>query len=189
MLIDVANTKIKMSAFKILLQGVIFALCFILFILAFSADWLKMNFMHINIEQVLFHLRFPLLNKSTPFIKEFCIEVLFPSVVFAILVVLIRKALWQIVAITAIFVASLCIANDRLQIVAYLKQKNNVSTLYENHYKPFDIANLAGFTPKQNLIVIFAESLESTFSAKNIPNTIGGGEIALLLVNTRPLVS
>ena len=31
MLIDVANTKIKMSAFKIVLQGVIFALCFILF--------------------------------------------------------------------------------------------------------------------------------------------------------------
>lgn len=108
---------------------------------------------------------------------------LFPSVVFAILVALIRKSLWQIVAITAIFVASLYIINDRLQIVAYLKQKNNVSMLYENHYKPFDIANLAGFAPKQNLIVILAESLESTFSAKNIPDYIpkvaqngGGGE-------------
>ena len=31
MLIDVANKKIKMPTFKILLQGVIFALCFILF--------------------------------------------------------------------------------------------------------------------------------------------------------------
>ncbi len=54
MLIDVANKKIKMATFKIVLQGVIFALCFILFDIAFGADWLKMNFMHINIEQVAF---------------------------------------------------------------------------------------------------------------------------------------
>ena len=167
---------------KILISGAIFVLCFASFALAFSADWLKMNFMGVNIEQILFHLRFPLVSKSTPYIKDFCIEVLLPSVALAIFVIYIRK-LWLKLALSiVIFIACIYIVEDKFEITAYLEQSKKVSDFYEKYYMPFDSANLADFTPTQNLIVIFAESMESTFSSKNIPTNfanraqIGGGE-------------
>ena len=166
---------------KMLISGAIFALCFASFALAFSADWLKMNFMGVNIEQILFHLRFPLVSKSTPYIKDFCIEVLLPSVALAIFVIYIRK-LWLKLALSiVIFIACIYIVEGKFEITAYLEQRKKVSDFYEKYYMPFDSANLTDFTPTQNLIVIFAESMESTFSSKNIPTNfanraqIGGG--------------
>ena len=136
-----------------------------------------MNFMNVNIEQILFHLRFPLLGKSTPFIAEFCIEVLLPSLGLTLLVIFLRKIALQVALSAVIFVACVFIVEDKFEILAYLEQRKVVSNLYENHYKRpldiIDVANLADFVPKQNLIIIFAESLESTFSSANIP--IGGG--------------
>lgn len=168
------NRQIRnMTIFQILISAVIFALCFISFALALSADWLKMNFINVGgIEQILFHLRFPLVSKSTPYVKEFCIEVLFPSVVLAIFVIYIRKLWLKVVLSIMVFITCIYIVEDKFEIIAYLEQSKKVSDFYEKYYMPFDSANLANFTPTQNLIVIFAESMESTFSAKNIPTNL-----------------
>ncbi len=144
-----------------------------------------MNFMDINIRQILFHLQFPLLSKSTPYIKEFCIEILFPSVVLSLLVIYMRNIWLKAILSIVVFSACIYIVEDKFEITAYLEQRKKVSDFYENYYMPFDSANLSDFTPKQNLIIIFAESMESTFSAKNIPATLRGGGIHLI---TRHLV-
>lgn len=166
---------------KYLAQCSIFLFCAICFALAFSADWLKMYFMNVNIEQILFHLRFPLVSKSTPFIKDFCIEVLLPSLGLALLVVYIRKISLQIVLSAMICASSMYIVESKFEILAYLEQRKIVSNLYENHYATFDFENFSDFTPRQNLIIILAESLESTFSSANIPSALsnadGGGDL------------
>lgn len=162
---------------KYLVKCAIFAFCALCFMCALSADWLKLHFMNVNIEQILFHLRFPLVSKSTPFISNFCIEVLLPSLGLALLVAYIRKISLQVVLSAIICTSSIYIVESKFEILAYLEQRKILSNLYENHYATFDLTNFSDFTPKQNLIIILAESLESTFSAANIPlrNANGGG--------------
>ena len=199
----------KQKIITLCIYGGIFALIFIGGVVLFSAYFVKDTFGGVGFEQILFHLRFPLLDNNVPFVGKFINKVIIPALACAFVITfpqITLKILTQFYAflkkatlgkLTFAFVLfALCVnvTNNKLKITRYLKTQTEFSNLYETHYNkpPFDIvnsANLAGFTPKQNLIVIFAESLESTFSAKNIPNTIGGGEIALLLVNTRPLVS
>lgn len=166
------------KSLKIIAQCGVFVFCALCFTLAFSADWLKLHFMNVGIEQILFHLRFPLIDKSTPYISNFCIEVLLPSLGLALLVIYLRKTL-QIVLGAIICMASIYIVESKFEVLAYLEQRKIVSNLYENHYKKFDFTST--FTPKQNLIIIFAESLESTFSGANIPtktnNQSGGGDL------------
>lgn len=166
----------------ILTKCAIFVFCTTCFILALSADWLKLYFMNVDIEQILFHLHFPLVSKSTPFIKDFFIEVLLPSFGLALLVIYLRKISLQIVLSAVICTSSIYIVESKFEILAHLEQRKIFSNLYENHYIAFDLTNFSDFTPKQNLIIIFAESLESTFSSANIPSTLsniqaGGGLI------------
>lgn len=165
---------------KILAKCGIFVFCVSCFILALSADWLKLYFMNVNIEQILFHLRFPLVSKSMPFVKDFFIEVLLPSFGLAALVIYLRKISLQLVLSAVICTSSIYIVESKFEITAYLEQRKILSNLYENHYKAFDLISVSDFTPKQNLIIILAESLESTFSSANIPSTLsniqaGGG--------------
>lgn len=164
---------------KYLAKCAIFAFCALCFMLALSADWLKLHFMNVNIEQILFHLRFPLVSKSTPFISNFCMEVLLPSFGLALLVAYIRKISLQVVLSAIICTSSIYIVESKFEILAYLEQRKILSNLYENHYATFDLTSLSDFTPKQNLIIILSESLESTFSAANIPlrNANGGGDL------------
>ena len=180
----------------------IFTLIFIGGVVLFGAYFVREVFGGVGFEQILFHLRFPLLGGDTPFVSKFISKVLLPALACAFVIsfpqltlkiltqcyTFLKKATLSKLAFAfVLFALCLNITNNKLKITHYLKTQSEFSNLYETHYKPFDNVNLAGFTPKQNLIVILAESLESTFSSKNIPNIIGGGGIKL--VNIRPLAS
>lgn len=179
----------------------VFGLVFIGGVVLFGAYWVKSAFGAVDFSQILFHLRFPLLDNNTPFVGKFLGQVLLPAFACAFLITFpqitlkvitlfyawLKKATFGKVAFAfVLFALCLNITNNKLKITRYLKTQETYSNLYETHYKPFDSANLANFTPKQNLIIILAESMESTFSAKNIPAQIGGGETPLI---TRHLVS
>ena len=185
----------KQKIITLCIYGGIFALIFIGGVVLFGAYFVRETFGGVGFEQILFHLRFPLLDNNVPFVGKFVNKVIIPALACAFVITfpqITLKILTQFYAflkkatlgkLTFAFVLfALCVnvTNNKLKITRYLKTQTEFSNLYETHYKPpFDIvnsANLAGFAPKQNLIVNFAESLESTFSAKNIPNTIGGGE-------------
>ncbi len=181
----------KQKIITLCIYGGIFALIFIGGVVLFGAYFVKDTFGSVGFEQILFHLRFPLLDNNVPFVGKFVNKVIIPALACAFVITFpqitlkiltqfytfLKKAtLGKLTFAFVLFALCVNVTNNKLKITRYLKTQTEFSNLYETHYKAFDIANLAGFAPKQNLIVIFAESLQSTFSAKNIPNTIGGGE-------------
>lgn len=87
-----------------------------------------------------------------------------------------KTKVFKVALSLALFALCVNVVVNRFKIKDYLHTQTQYSQLYENHYKPFDSANLAGFTPKQNLIIILVESLESNLAAYTSEN--GGGGIA-----------
>lgn len=179
----------------------IFTLCFIGGIVLFSSYFIVRVFGRVDFNAILFHLRFPLLDNenSANFIGDFILRVIIPSLFCAFCITfpkLIQKCViwlyyWFLKAgfgkcVFAFVLFALCInvANNKLKITRYIKTQQELSSLYETHYKAFDSTALANFSTQnhQNLIVIFTESLESTFSAKNTPANGGG-------ICIRPLAS
>lgn len=184
----------KQNLRAICIYVAVFGLVFIGGVVLFSAYFVRDTFGNVPFSQIVFHLRFPLLGGDTPFVGKFVNKVIipaflcafcitFPQLVLKIIIAtigfLFQKATFGKVAFAfVLFALCLNVTNNKLKITRYLKTQETYSNLYENHYKPFDSANLANFKPKQNLIIILAESMESTFSSKNIPAQIGGGERA-----------
>ena len=194
----------------------VFVLCFSGGVVLFGAYFIVRHFGTVDFGQILFHLRFPLLDGDTPFVAAFVKTVLAPSLVLSLCLAfpleiyrfvrfrflpfslkiyafLSKRATISKLAFgIALFALCLNATNNKLKITRYLKAQESYSTLYEKHYKAFDDSVLQGFSPKQNLIVILAESLESTFSSQNIPAQsqyaqMGGGGVKVPCI--RPLAS
>lgn len=187
-----------MTKKQIFVNLIVFVLCFSSALMMFGAYWVAKSFGATDFAQILFHLRFPLLDGSTPLVGSFIAKVLLPSFAVAMLVaftqpcvkigvkfakffydfVLSNNAkIAKITFAVALFALFLNITNNKLKITRYLNTQESYSSLYEEQYAPFDKQALANFTPKQNLIVIFAESLETTFSAASTPKNGGGGRL------------
>lgn len=179
-----------------LVNFIVFALCFCGALVFFSAYFIASSFGAVDFSQILFHLRFPLLdNENTIFIGTFLKKVILPSfliafcVAFAPLVVKMLKLFYELILlrffyhfilrvktakiIFAVVLVALFLnmTNNKLKITRYFKTQQTYSNLYENHYKAFDTTSLQDFSRQnhQNLIVIIAESFESTFSSQNVP--------------------
>ncbi len=180
---------------------IVFALLFSGGVVLFGAYFVVRYFGVVDFGQILFHLRFPLLDGDTPFVSDFAKSVILPSFAVALCLAfphqiyrfvryhflpfslkiyafLSKRATISKLALgIALFALCLNVANNKLKITRYLKTQVAYSTLYEQHYKAFDESALQDFTPTQNLIVILAESLESTFSSQNVPfatQNVGG---------------
>lgn len=194
------KTKFNFSSFCV--NFIVFALCFSGAFVMFGAYWLVKVFGVVDLGQILFHLRFPLVDENTPFVASFIKRVVLPSFALSFFITYTEfsikclKFIYEVIVLKffynfvlsqkakvakcvfalALFALFLNITNNKLKITRYLNTQESYSTLYEEHYKPFDEVLLQDFSPKQNLIIILAESLESTFSAQNIPQSkLGGG--------------
>lgn len=186
----------------ILVNFISFLLVFCGVFVLVGAYWCQNTLGDVDFNAIVFHLQFPLLGNGVPFVVEFILQVLLPSIIIALIITyasfVVRiiskifqkskefaKAFYQsclkkpnitkIAIAVALFALCLNATNNKLKITKYLKAQMNYSQLYEEHYKAFDAANLADFKPTQNLIIIIAESMESTFSGVNSPKLRGGG--------------
>ena len=85
----------------------------------------------------------------------------------------------QFVILFTIAIISYYTAEHYLHLSGYWQSRNKISTLYENYYQDYDDSVLKNSDilknnqPKQNLIVIFAESLTSALTSRTNPNGIG----------------
>lgn len=170
----------------------IFVFCGAFLLLA--SQWIKDNFETNDFGIILFHLRLPMLGNGVPMIYQFMLKVVVVSLIIAFCVafygIVIKmiaslyarlsaiKPLYKSISLVtfAIVLFVLCanIVVNRFHIRDYLQNQKEYSQLYENHYTSYNLANIKHIKqttqPKQNLILIIAESLESNFS-----NYIGGG--------------
>lgn len=178
---------------------IVFVIVFCGAFLLLASQWIKSNFETSDFGIILFHLRFPLLGNGVPLVASFIFKVVCASLLIAFCVSYTKLAIsfirfaynistnligkistsklttFKVVFSIALFALCANIVVNRFHIKDYVRTQTQYSQLYENHYKPFDSANLAGFTPKQNLIIILVESLESNLILQTSENEGGGG--------------
>ncbi|MGX2983002.1 LTA synthase family protein [Helicobacter sp. 23-1045] len=94
---------------------------------------------------------------------------------------LLRSASFSLCVSVCFFIIAFEMADSKLQIAESIKEKLSrkvhYSNFYEEHYITPKISDFKAPKNKRNLIVIFAESMESTYSSKNIPSGGGRNEI------------
>ena len=175
----------------------IFFISFLSGILFFGALYFKFG---LSIEQLLFVFAFPITGTNDAItamiVKEVLVQVICPSALLAVFMVLLPKILhsklagkiynltqnllreimaksikFSLCVSVCLFILAFSFADSKLKFSAMIE--NHFFKPYSNFYEENYITpNASDFTkPKnaRNLIVIIVESLESTFSAANIP--------------------
>ena len=174
---------------KILIFSFKYVLIAVVTFLGLSAKWYLNNYSGTKIEEMIFTLRAPLDGMETGIMDSFQNYVLWPTAFILIGFLLIielfpkiklsrkskeSKTLALKVEIPLVillllfsFNHSLAMYHD-LNIKGYLENQANSSTLYEEHYADPNSVELSFPENKPNLIHIFLESMETTYTTKEI---------------------
>ncbi len=151
---------------------IVFVLCFLGGVVILSSYWITKHFEVSDFGQILFHLRFPLLGNGVPLVGSYLFSVVLTSAIIAFCIAwmqLTAKILakfysccvrafdrfgnrktkaFKVILSLALFALCVNVVVNRFKVKDYLHTKTQYSQLYENHCKPFDSANLAGFCTK-----------------------------------------
>lgn len=147
-------------------------------LLAFSAKWLFETWTSLTMDELVFHLTTSLEGTNTDMIKAYCLKCVVPAIICLIAVV----AIWVICSlkkksINKIIVA-MCLAGivvtgttvavtwQKLNIGEYLKGQHTYSEFIDDNYADPSTTNVSFPEQKRNLIYIFWESMEATYSDK-----------------------
>lgn len=137
--------------------------------------WLTRQFANPTIEEIMFCLTTPISGTDFNTILKFVIMVILPALIHTCTFFLIFKFLKDekkqkiyrilllIFGICEIVVACLY-AQKKLDIINYIKSQNNDSTFIKENYVKVDYNKIKIPKKKNNLIVIYLESMESTFA-------------------------
>ena len=157
--------------FRCLSKLCLFVTVFLGVLCLFLGLWVKKNFPNVTYEELLFFIYSPLAGCDVEIIKLFLVQCLFPSfsVTFCLvflkqIVVLISKKynfFLVLTSLTALFVTA-------FQLYRYrgCPMQEEISSFYEQHYVSLQNTSLTFPKHKKNLILLFVESLEQTFSDK-----------------------
>lgn len=145
-------------------------------LLAFSAKWMFKTWTSLTMDELVYHLTTPLEGTNTDMIKAYCNQCAVPTIlVFALALMLVlanrnkekmfRKIIGLLsvlaIGITAVTVS---ITWNILDIGSYLKGQNTYSTFIDTNYVDPSSVNITFPEEKRNLIYIFLESMEMTYS-------------------------
>lgn len=157
------------KVFSFFRQGFVFVVIFFALVAVLATLWVKEHFFIQHFGQILYHLRFPLLNIGEELPLSFAKFCLPPALLAALLLVFLtrKKATIQGVATLAVVFVCAIFINQQLQIADFFKAQSERSDLYEKHYRTFSLT-----PPPQNLknlVVIFIESMSSAFTTDSVP--------------------
>ena len=176
---DPVEKKKKGSAISLILTvpvliGVAFAA-----LLTFTLRWALSFWADLTMDEIVYHLTTPLEGTGEDIMMKFYIFALLPALVVLALVcvilVMIRKKRkgWYGRGLAVIFVltliavgASTGYAWNNLKIDEYLKNQSITSSFIEENYVDPNAVTLKFPKTKRNLIYIFLESFETTFTDK-----------------------
>ena len=144
-------------------------LIFIGYMFASSASWMIKKFGNLTYEQIMFHADIPL-DTDVRLIKSyFQNTVIIAVILVTILYFLTRKVNKKhcLALASVFFVAAICWTYQKLNIGSLLAERNNFNVtgnFYEEHYVEPKSVSIVAPDKKRNLIMIFAESMESTYA-------------------------
>lgn len=142
---------------------------FISYILISSAIWVIRKFGQVTYEQIVFHLNMPLDAEIKLIYSYFQNTFLMASIITVVLFYLIKKKIIvkHLILSILFFVCSIAMSCYKLNISNMIKEYNNkseISKFYEQHYVDANNTIIKSPINKRNLILIFAESMESTYA-------------------------
>jgi len=145
----------------------------------FSLIWLKKEFGAVSLEQLMFFAQMPILESNPEVIKTFIVKVLLRSIGITSAICIVLFYFWRrkrnFFRNSCCFLAGgyfliLAVSWFYLQVSDYLRRNSTgeVGTFYEENYVFPETVTIGEPEEKQNLILIYVESMEVTYSDVNI---------------------
>ena len=140
-----------------------------------SVRWAFSLFANLRMEEIVYELRAPLEGTGNGMILDYLIKCLFPAIcvglVIAILYALLHKrrifrriSIVLAIVLSAALVISAVYFSSKVGLIRYIKDSFSDSDYIEKHYADPKSVSLQFPEKKRNLIFIFLESMETTFS-------------------------
>lgn len=138
------------------------------YVIAFSAGWAFDYFGLSCFEQIIFHLKVPLEGTNTQFIKDWVIKCFLKALVVSFTQAVIFRfpdfRLYYGSSCIAAFLICLCYGIFRIGLPEYIFNQFRFTDLYETYYADGRNVKLAFPEKKRNLILLYVESLETTYT-------------------------
>lgn len=169
----------KKGLLSIILLILLFGIsCFVLCAML----WLFRTWPRLQMSELIYQLTMPFTGTGSKMIENFLLQVVVPTlIVLVVLIVLLvciykKEKICKLTKTILIVVSCVCLFASciytfiRLDVGNYLKDQNTESTFIEDHYVDPSEVNVTFPENKRNLIVIYLESMEITYS-----DVSGGG--------------
>lgn len=172
-----SRNKKKHSKLNILFSILFPLFAFIAVLIATSERWAFSNWSNLEMSEIIFQLTSPLTGTGNNMIGNYIVQSVVPSVIVLaaviILLILVRKKHhYRGIAMTG-FVAALVLTAaagtygwQKLDVGTYIENRGKDSTYIENNYADPSKVQLTFPEKKRNLIYIFLESMEATYTDK-----------------------
>lgn len=146
----------------------LFILLLICFILFLSSRWSLQYFGLSCFEQIIFHTKVPLEGVNTQFIFDWFKLCVIPSLLLTIVTYVICIILQVSFLILWFCLLLLLLAAIRVGLFSYILNLFRSSTFIEEHYVDGKTIEITFPEVKRNLIYIYVESLETTYTSKEL---------------------
>lgn len=160
------------------INGLMILVIFLCYVANFSIIWGNRTFSVKTLNQIIFHLKVPMDGTDEGIFKDLFLNTFFQSVILTLitfgLLMLVpdftNNNQVLIIVIALVFIAIRALIN--YQIPGYIYNLVRKSKLYENNYVDPEKLDIEFPKNKRNLIHIYLESVENTYSSKQD----GGGQ-------------
>lgn len=147
-----------------------FILAAIGFVLAISSKWAYDYFGLSCFEQIIFHLKVPLEGTNPQVFKDWGKQCLLKGIVLALLlfmpcIVPIYASYYDIICVLSL-IGCIIYALAKFGIVEYIVNQFRTTDLYEKYYVDGKSVNITFPEKKRNLILLYVESMETTYTSK-----------------------
>ena len=170
---SVLESKQKLFNYIIIFLCEVFVFLSALFCL--SMRWVFFTWNNLTMDELVFHLNTPLEGTNEGMVMEYIIYALLPSIVILIVISIIiyliqyKKIYHRFIVMCLLISISLIgvmgkYTWDNLKIGQYIHSQNTESTFIEDYYVNPDNVSIEFPDKKRNLIYIFLESMETTYS-------------------------
>lgn len=166
----------KLKKFLIYSGSVLSVLLFTLAsLLFFSVEWMFDTWQHLRMEELIYHLKAPLSGTNGEMIEDYLSVCAVPTVLICIFVIILligyrKKRIYNVLLCTIVAVSAGILLGigiytwGELGVGSYLKNRGKVSSFIDDNYVDPQYVEITFPEQKRNLIYIYLESMETTYS-------------------------
>lgn len=148
----------------------LYLIIFISLLLLISIEWLYRNTGNLTIDQFIFHLKVPLQGTNSDMIWQYILQVIPISIIMSFaIIIIVKKYRDNGKAKNAgkiIFMISIIYVSMRTNVVGFVVNQLTASNFIEENYASVEEEKVKFPEEKNNLIYIYLESMESSYTSK-----------------------